>query len=46
MGSSAEAGDLVAYLSDESSYVTGTVIPIDGGIVAGNQLAPPPPAEG
>lgn len=47
MGSSAEAGDLVAYLlSDEASYVTGTVIPLDGGIFAGNPLAPPPPAEG
>ena len=36
-GSSAEAAGLVAYLlSDDASYLTGTVIPIDGGVHAGN----------
>ena len=40
-GASAEAGALVAFLlGEESSYLTGTVIPIDGGVMAGNPFAP------
>jgi NAD(P)-dependent dehydrogenase (short-subunit alcohol dehydrogenase family) len=38
-GSSAEAVGLVAYLlSDDASYLTGAVIPIDGGVHASNPL--------
>jgi NAD(P)-dependent dehydrogenase (short-subunit alcohol dehydrogenase family) len=40
-GASAEAGALVAFLlGGESSYLTGTVIPIDGGVMAGNPFVP------
>jgi len=40
-GASTEAGALVAFLlGEESSYLTGTVIPIDGGVMAANPLAP------
>jgi NAD(P)-dependent dehydrogenase (short-subunit alcohol dehydrogenase family) len=38
-GASEEAGALVAFLlGEESSYLTGTVIPIDGGVMAANPL--------
>jgi len=40
-GRSEEVGELVAFLlGDESSYLTGTVIPIDGGVLAGSPLVP------
>jgi NAD(P)-dependent dehydrogenase (short-subunit alcohol dehydrogenase family) len=40
-GASAEAGALVAFLlGEDSSYLTGTVIPIDGGVIAGSPFAP------
>jgi NAD(P)-dependent dehydrogenase (short-subunit alcohol dehydrogenase family) len=38
-GAAEEAGALVAFLlSEEASYLTGTVIPIDGGVLASNPL--------
>jgi NAD(P)-dependent dehydrogenase (short-subunit alcohol dehydrogenase family) len=39
-GTPEEAAALVAFLlSDEASYLTGTVIPIDGGVLAANPMA-------
>ena len=38
-GAAEEAGALVAFLlSDDASYLTGAVIPIDGGVLASNPL--------
>jgi NAD(P)-dependent dehydrogenase (short-subunit alcohol dehydrogenase family) len=54
-GTPEEAAALVAFLlSEESAYITGTVIPIDGGVLAANPMAakrsdpdadPPPHAD-
>jgi 3-oxoacyl-[acyl-carrier protein] reductase len=38
-GASEEVGALVAFLlGEESSYLTGVVIPIDGGVLSANPL--------
>ena len=38
-GSAEEAAALVApLLSDDASYVTGAIVPIDGGVHGGNPL--------
>jgi NAD(P)-dependent dehydrogenase (short-subunit alcohol dehydrogenase family) len=38
MGTSAEVAQAVLWLcSDQSSFITGTVIPVDGGQTAGNK---------
>jgi NAD(P)-dependent dehydrogenase (short-subunit alcohol dehydrogenase family) len=41
-GTAADVAAAVAYFArDESRYVTGTVLPVDGGAVAGNTTKPP-----
>jgi NAD(P)-dependent dehydrogenase (short-subunit alcohol dehydrogenase family) len=41
-GSAADIAGAAAYFAgDDSVYVTGTVLPVDGGVVAGNTAKPP-----